>query len=241
MVDSGGAGKYLIYAVGEILLVVVGILIALQINNWNQKRIDNSKEKVYLFYLQKEIFENTKTNQMLILDRMDAKIESLKFAKKFCENNLEITDTLKTLNKISYGGVFSGGYPLGIRNYYDELLNTGNLQLIKNDSLKNTVAAYYARLEFYNLRSKIYSTRYANYNDALRPFIRENPSHISKYDQIEMINAFKSEEFRRLVDAEMSYANAMYSGAKSLERRAELINELINKEINGDFKKTEEK
>ena len=33
-------GRYLIYAIGEIFLVVIGILIALQINNWNNKRIE---------------------------------------------------------------------------------------------------------------------------------------------------------------------------------------------------------
>ena len=36
--------KYLLYAIGEIVLVVIGILIALQINNWNQQRIEDSKE-----------------------------------------------------------------------------------------------------------------------------------------------------------------------------------------------------
>ncbi len=223
--------KYLIYAIGEIVLVVIGILIALQINNWNQERIDNSKEKAYLFNLQKEITENTGANQMLVADRMDAKIESLKFAKKICENNLVVIDTIQTLNKITYGGVFGGGYPLGVRNYYDELLNTGNLQLIKNDSIKNIVAQYYSRIEFYNLRSKNYSTLYSNYIDGLRPFDRENPSLISKYDQIEMIEAFQSDKFRMLVDAEISYAYAVYTGVKSLERRAKIIKELIDKEI----------
>ena len=37
------SSKYLKYAIGEILLVVIGILIALQINNWNEKRIEKRK------------------------------------------------------------------------------------------------------------------------------------------------------------------------------------------------------
>ncbi|MEO9887119.1 MAG: DUF6090 family protein [Balneola sp.] len=40
--------KYLIYAIGEIILVVIGILIALQINNWNEQRNTREKELVYL-------------------------------------------------------------------------------------------------------------------------------------------------------------------------------------------------
>ena len=38
LLDSGSTGKYLLYAIGEIALVVIGILIALQINNWNENR-----------------------------------------------------------------------------------------------------------------------------------------------------------------------------------------------------------
>ncbi len=223
--------KYLIYALGEILLVVIGILIALQINNWNQKRIDSSKETVYLTNLQQELAENTARNKGLITDRMDAKIEALELAKRYCENDLEITDTLEILNKITYGGVFSGGLPLGTRFYYDELLSTGGLQLIKSDSIKDETAEYYARIQYFSERSKSFATDFANYTSGLRPFNRENVSHISKYDQLEMLEEFRSEELRRLVDAEISYAYAIYGYAKTIEMRAEGISELIDKEL----------
>ena len=223
--------KYLIYAIGEIVLVVIGILIALQINSLNQKRIDNAKEKTYLTYLKKELSENTQVNQRMILKRLESKMEGLLLAKKYCERNFVIKDTLEFLNKITIGGLFSGGFPLGIRNYYDELLNTGNLQLIKNDSLKNEIAAYYARIEFYSLRSYNYATQYAYFNGELRPFKREDPDHISKYDQIEMIQAYKTDEFRKLVDAEISYANGVVDGAKNLENRANAIIKLIDEEL----------
>ena len=41
-------GKYFKYAIGEIVLVVIGILIALQINNWNEARKQNLKQSIYL-------------------------------------------------------------------------------------------------------------------------------------------------------------------------------------------------
>ena len=41
LLSKGKTGKYLKYAIGEIILVVFGILIALQINNWNEKRKDD--------------------------------------------------------------------------------------------------------------------------------------------------------------------------------------------------------
>jgi len=130
-------GKYLKYAIGEIVLVVIGILIALQINNWNQGKLDRITEIKHLKTIEKEITSNIYQNQSIVTNRLTKKIEGLKLAKKFCENKLIVTDTLEFLNKVTYGGVFSGGYNFGERSSYDELINTGNLKLIRKDTVKN--------------------------------------------------------------------------------------------------------
>ena len=51
--------KYSRYAIGEIVLVVIGILIALQINNWNEKRKDNNKRQFYIQSLQNDLKKDT--------------------------------------------------------------------------------------------------------------------------------------------------------------------------------------
>ena len=48
LLDGGATSKYLLYAVGEITLVVIGILIALQINNWNENNAKFLRESDYL-------------------------------------------------------------------------------------------------------------------------------------------------------------------------------------------------
>ena len=48
LIQENKMGKYFKYAIGEILLVVIGILIALQINNWNELRKERQKEKAFL-------------------------------------------------------------------------------------------------------------------------------------------------------------------------------------------------
>ena len=53
--------KYLLYALGEIMLVVIGILIALQINNWNEERKQNHLEIVYLNRLHNELKKDITT------------------------------------------------------------------------------------------------------------------------------------------------------------------------------------
>ncbi len=59
LLESGSTQKYLFYAIGEIALVVIGILIALQINNWNQQVQDRGKEKEYLTDIMKDLLAET--------------------------------------------------------------------------------------------------------------------------------------------------------------------------------------
>lgn len=51
LLTENKVSKYLLYAVGEILLVVIGILIALQVNNWNEKRLESAQIKAQLVNL----------------------------------------------------------------------------------------------------------------------------------------------------------------------------------------------
>lgn len=61
MIDSGSARKYLLYTIGEILLVMIGILLALQVDNWNQNRIDREKERAIIQMLVEEMKANRNT------------------------------------------------------------------------------------------------------------------------------------------------------------------------------------
>ena len=54
LLSDGKIGKYVQYAIGEIVLVVIGILIALQVNNWNEERNRKKEEIQYLITLQKD-------------------------------------------------------------------------------------------------------------------------------------------------------------------------------------------
>ena len=58
LIDSGSVTKYLLYAIGEILLVVIGILIALQVNNWNEERIERNQEEKIISRLNSEFINN---------------------------------------------------------------------------------------------------------------------------------------------------------------------------------------
>ena len=62
--------KYLLYAVGEILLVVIGILIALQVNNWNEQRKDRATEQKVLYDLHEDLEVNiNRLNEDILLEQ----------------------------------------------------------------------------------------------------------------------------------------------------------------------------
>ena len=55
LLDGGSTSKYLVYAIGEIALVVIGILIAFQLSDWNDKRLETAKETQYLISLSEDL------------------------------------------------------------------------------------------------------------------------------------------------------------------------------------------
>jgi hypothetical protein len=63
LADDNKPLKYLRYAIGEIVLVVIGILIALQINNWNEERKQNNIVNTYLYNLEEDIYKDIKEYQ----------------------------------------------------------------------------------------------------------------------------------------------------------------------------------
>ena len=84
--------KYLLYAIGEIVLVVIGILIALQINNWNQQRILEKQSQQVLLNLREEINENKtelESATEFLKQRVDKRLEYLN------NSNQDMVDSVK--------------------------------------------------------------------------------------------------------------------------------------------------
>ncbi|XWN35867.1 MAG: DUF6090 family protein [Balneola sp.] len=132
---------YIFYALGEIFLVMIGILLALQINNWNEDRKEREREVSYLIRL----------NENLIHDgiKMEGRInffgqiqEYSSVAIPFLEGNPppEKTDWDILLALFQSSQI----WPLILSNStYDELKSAGELSLIRNEELRTKLANYY--------------------------------------------------------------------------------------------------
>lgn len=95
LIAKGKTGQYLKYAFGEIVLVVIGILIALQINNWNEKRKNDNYELQLLVQLQNDLKRNTSDLEFNIILQKRA-ISSSKHLISHLNNNLPFHDSLLT-------------------------------------------------------------------------------------------------------------------------------------------------
>ncbi len=127
--------KYLFYAIGEIILVVIGILIALQINNWNNRRVEKEEEKKSYRNIKRQIEDDRK-------ELTDVKAFNNYFSDTYKHANeiIRAKDYTKSdslaliaMGLSQYSDFNSSG------NIYETLVNSGNLELLKNDEITSLI------------------------------------------------------------------------------------------------------
>ncbi|MCA0133554.1 DUF6090 family protein [Winogradskyella alexanderae] len=121
-------GKYFKYAIGEIVLVVIGILIALQINNWNEQRKENIKEQAILKRLQKEFISNR--------DQLQDKIDFRNNVIKNCELLLNNFNEPKNGMRNDILNNIASLLPSTYDPIQNDLVSSGNVEILKNEELK---------------------------------------------------------------------------------------------------------
>ena len=92
-IDSRNLRKYLVYAIGEILLVMIGILLALQVNNWNEENKNRQLERVTLDQLKKDVVANISEIER-VQSSLDDHILSINIILHAFENDLPYHDSL---------------------------------------------------------------------------------------------------------------------------------------------------
>ncbi|MFN1835225.1 DUF6090 family protein [Balneola sp. MJW-20] len=138
LIASGSVTKYLLYAVGEILLVVIGILIALQVSNWNQESVTRKLEIDSL----KEMKQNLEQDTLILsvfLDQLNDKKEYNREIIEHIENKRPYEVRLDTLQMEVY---YHRGYDTFNTAAY-ELLKERGFDIIQNDELRKRITAHY--------------------------------------------------------------------------------------------------
>ncbi|WP_435622802.1 DUF6090 family protein [Flagellimonas sp.] len=144
--------KYLLYALGEIILVVLGILIALQINNWNERRKTVDKQEKLLVSLLSDAQTTQKrlTQSQEIAESINTDL--LHFLDMIRNQELSVPiDTLKTYTSM----VFQVANFKPALSAYETALSTGDIGLVKNDELLDAYIQFKDNYEWFELHQKI--------------------------------------------------------------------------------------
>lgn len=140
MLAQNNFSKYLIYAIGEIILVVIGILIALAINNWNTESNNQVKEKEAL----SEIFQALKSDNQQLIEINNQEREVIRMIDSL---NLEFQNRGSFANdslQVYLGKALVGQRPTFVTTPYDVLISSG-IGLIRDKDIRYDIAKYYGR------------------------------------------------------------------------------------------------
>jgi hypothetical protein len=137
--------KYMRYALGEILLVMIGILLALQVNNWNEERKDRIKEKELEIALQSD-FKETKTRLQETIKQQQQVIDYSRQLIIGYETKQLMTIKDSLPNLIGWG--FTSWWRAEpVTKTYQSMISTGNIDLLSNSKLKQKLAEFHAELD----------------------------------------------------------------------------------------------
>ncbi|TVZ60310.1 hypothetical protein NA63_2862 [Flavobacteriaceae bacterium MAR_2010_105] len=251
MIKENRATKYALYAIGEIILVVIGILIALQINNWNQHRITKNTERDTLKNLLEEIQ----------LDTLDIGF-NLQLHKTSLENAERLFkflggDSSVQSDSVNFTEVL-GNPVVAILNTstYTSLVNSSP-NLISNQILKKKIFVHYNLVYTSILEVENRSTGFKPY-DKLLPFFQKHFSVDKEFKSLSLssnnstdyfnedykrtslfprnIELLKSDDEFKVTLSEVIYLRSITISVyqEALKRIKELSNE-INMELNNNF------
>lgn len=137
MIKENRVSKYMFYALGEIVLVVIGILIALQINNWNeQRKVEREVVKVL-----SEVRSNLISDSLKIRETLDMKVEDLEIQARVIQA-LETGNIPYDSVQVDLGRVMIARRIVLVDNGY-QLLKKFGLERIEDVNLRNELVNYY--------------------------------------------------------------------------------------------------
>jgi len=228
--------KYLRYAIGEIVLVVIGILIALQINNWNQERQQRQKEKKILMELKRDLVSNDSILQHEI-EFQESTVEKITVIIEHLKKKNPFNDTISLYLKHAM-------YPERIQfvsSAYESLKSMG-IDIISSGPLRGDIAYLFtnefpfvstwlrdAGQEYANLMLPFY-IKFFEFTDelsAVTPSFNPNETRLTAdYENLSI-----SKEFINVLSMKRSLKRAVISRQTRLQDRVKKTINTIDNEL----------
>jgi len=182
--SEGKTGKYFKYAIGEIVLVVIGILIALQINNWNEHAKSLQLENTYYCKIAEDLQVDIKNIDSSLVT-IDKRLES---TERFLKNLLKVQKDKQVIFK-DFIPTFRYYKFIPTKPAIIDITSSGKLEKLRNQNLKNRILSHYTEQD-----------------NALQIISVNDNAHIQKILDIEKFADFGFQEmpqYQNLFDAEL--------------------------------------
>jgi len=220
-------GRYFKYAFGEVFLVVIGILIALQINNWNENRKLQNKEKTMLREMQSNLNEdlldfdyNIKGTKMRLLAN--------EIVLQVLEDSLPLHDSLKT-----HFANFVGGYQLTENTGAFDNLKSIGFDLVRNDSLRARITRLYSNRYQYLDKLELEMGQAYQLNDMM-PAYRQNFTTEAFWESAQpndLVTLAKNHEFKEILRFNIFFQRYMLNQYQVIRNDAQMLGAAIGKEL----------
>ena len=224
---GGSARRYFVYAIGEIALVVIGILIALQINNWNEWKKERALENIVLEDIQANILRNLQliTNATETIEEINQSTEIL---NKVIEEDSPYSDTL---NYHINEGTRSGTFLFKLNSDgYASLQSTG-FDILQNEELKDAILNLFEVTYGYVLTTLQFANSIYDYHWWKEYFYKTDMENLIPYHPDEIFHD------KRFMTEIMDIAFLRNDFKRSLEKSIEpsqRVLQLINDELGGE-------
>ena len=216
-------GKYLKYAIGEILLVMIGILLALQVNNWNE----SEKQKNFANKILNAITISIKNNIVyyeFVIDYNEDGNQSAEIILNHLDKNLSYHDSLD----VHFSKAIQYSTPI-IRNAGYESLKSYGLSIIENDSILDALEVYNdGFIETLVLRQEYY------FSNTVLPILTELfetvaiRSDMKPFDYDELKN---SRKYRSILNTSIANRNDQNKWYKIWLQAVKDIEKMIDQEL----------
>ena len=138
LMSENKTGRYFKYAIGEIILVVIGILIALQINNWNEDKKSLKQEKTYYCKIAEDLQVDIRNIDSSLVT-IDKQLES---REKFLKNLLKIQKDKQVIFK-DFIPTFRYYKFISTKPAIVDITSSGKLETLRNQTLKKRILSHY--------------------------------------------------------------------------------------------------
>lgn len=224
MLSENKFNKYLLYAIGEILLVVIGILIALQINQWQEEKQLRETEKKMLFEMEVNLTSNLEVLADLIEWESDM-VENIEYISDHFQARKSINDTVR-----NYLGRVGWLEELQLVNSTYETIKSIGLGIISSDSLRVDIAQLF-EVDYPKEVNWTNSIANAQLTTLTYPMKLKHYTGEERFISVNFENLMNDPAYKSMLALELGFKKAIILRAGILYEKTENLKKKVQDEI----------